>query len=132
MALHLDYACIFTHSDAEYVEMDKLTRKTGRVADETAKGNVYEIPALDTAAGKLFFLKIRKPYATHPDLGDADFGLKDYAAVKKQYLGQPGFSLMIRPGFEMIELVEPGGDIRVYFSNPPFNRTLHLTENMSG
>ena len=37
---------------------------------------------------------------------------------KEKYLSQKEFKLIMRENFEMIELIDPQFDVRVYFSNP--------------
>ncbi|MBI5220288.1 MAG: hypothetical protein HY978_00420 [Candidatus Liptonbacteria bacterium] len=49
-----------------------------------------------------------------------------YAEFKTAHLGQPGFSLIPREGYEMIELIDPEFDVRVYFSNPPLTQQLGI------
>ena len=44
----------------------------------------------------------------------------------KENIGKEGFKLIERPSMEMIELMEDGADVRVYFSNPPLDKQLGL------
>jgi len=122
----LSYVCIFAQSEDEYANMENQVALTGRIVENTPTGNVYEIPPLDTSAGTLHILKIRKPDVTRPELGDCDFELSDYAKFKQNHLEKPGFKLIERETFEMIELMEEGGDVRIYFSNPPVSYPLQL------
>lgn len=98
----------------------------GNVIKETPTGPLFHITPLNTVAGKLQLLKIRKPDATRPELGDADFTVTNYAEFKKKCLSQRGFKLIVRENFEMIELVDPQFNVRAYFSNPPLNEQLKI------
>ena len=70
------------------------------------------------------FSKIRKPDPTRPERGDADFNLDDYEKFKNKYVGKEGFSLIERKDHEMVELMEKGSDVRVYFSHPHIDKLL--------
>lgn len=117
----VNYACIFSQSEKEYEQLNKITKEMGNVIKETSSGYLYHIAPIDTVAGKLQLLKIRIPDLTRPELGDADFTVADYLNFKNKYVSQKGFKLIPREGFEMIELREEGYDVRVYFSYPPLD-----------
>ncbi|MFH0949328.1 MAG: hypothetical protein V1802_02465 [Candidatus Aenigmatarchaeota archaeon] len=120
----VNYACIFCQNNEQYNNLVVVTQKIGKVIEETTKGPLFHIQSLDTVSGKLRLLKIRKPDATRPELGDADFTVTNYPEFKRKYLSQKGFSLIVRKNFEMIELVDPQFGVRAYFSNPPLNKQL--------
>lgn len=122
----VNYACIFCQSKEEEENFLKLAHKLGTVIQETKAGPVFQISPLDTIAGKLQLLKIRKPDSTRPERGDADFTVSDYPSFKKKYLNKPGFSLIQKENFEMIELYKKGRNVRVYFSFPPLDKQLNL------
>jgi hypothetical protein len=91
----------------------------------TPTGPIFLLKSpLNTAGGILRLVKIRSPDPARPQRGDADFTVPDYLAFKRQFLGNKGFSLIERPGIEMIELVDPKFDVRAYFSNPPLDSQL--------
>jgi hypothetical protein len=71
-------------------------------------------------------LKIRKPDQTRPERGDADFAVKNYEEFKNSCLTKPGFGVIERDTFEMIELMDSSFDVRVYFSSPPVEVQLGL------
>lgn len=123
-AAPVNYACIFCHEQKEYDELLTLVGTFGKVVKETAAGPVFHIDPIQTVAGPLRLLKIRKPDAEHPELGDADFTLSDYSTFKAKVLPQPGYKLITRPDMEIIELMEPGATVRLYFSHPPLNEKL--------
>jgi len=117
----VNYACIFCQKSEQYDNLVAVTQKIGKVIEETPTGPLFHIQPLDTVAGKLQLLKIRKPDTTRTELGDADFTVTNYPEFKRKYLSQKGFSLIVRKNFEMIELVNPQFNVRTYFSNPPLN-----------
>ncbi len=123
----VNYSCIFTHSDEEYQLMDKEVATHGSVAKETKMGNVYLLhEAIETVAGPLRIVKVRKPDADHPEQGDVDFTAADYLALKKECMGKPGFKLITRPDMEMIELMDDKFDVRAYFSHPTLGEVLGI------
>ena len=122
----VNYACVFCQNDEQYKNLLKIVQEIGKVVEETPTGSVFQIPPLDTVAGNLQLLKIRKPDATRPELGDADFTVSNYPEFKKKYLPQKGFKLIVRNKFEMIELVDPEFNVRAYFSNPTLEEQLGL------
>jgi hypothetical protein len=122
----VNYACIFCQSDEQYDSLVALAQEIGKVVEETPTGPLFHIQPLNTIAGKLQLLKIRKPDAARPELGDADFTITNYPEFKRKYLSQKGFSLIIRKNFEMIELVDSQFNVRAYFSNPPLNKQLGI------
>lgn len=122
----VNYACVFTHSQSEYEDMLALARQLGRVAHETRMGPVFQVSPIPTAAGSLQLLKIRRPDPDRPERGDADFTVSDYPAFKEAYLEKPGFSLIERENMEMIELIDPSFDVRVYYSHPPLGEVLKI------
>lgn len=123
----VNYACIFCQSSKQYEELTTVSRKIGEVIDETPTGPLFHIKPLETVAGKLRLLKIRKPDPTRTEIGDADFTVLDYPEFKRGCLSQKGFKLIPREKFEMIELVDPQFDVRTYFSNPPLDKQLKLS-----
>jgi hypothetical protein len=122
----VNYACIFCQNEDQYNNLLVTMRNTGEVVKETPMGPLFHISPLNTVAGKLRLLRIRKPDVTRPELGDADFTVTNYAEFKKNYLSREGFKLILRENFEMIELVDPGFNVRAYFSNPPLNKQLGI------
>jgi len=122
----VNYACVFCQNDEQYDSLAALAQEIGKVIEETPTGLLFHIQPLDTIAGNLQLLKIRKPDATRLELGDADFTVLNYPEFKKKYLPQKGFKLIVRKNFEMIELVDPKFNVRAYFSNPPLDKQLGI------
>jgi hypothetical protein len=122
----VNYSCIFAHSEEEYQMLDSDAAKMGKVVKETKMGNVYLVEPIQTVAGPLRIVKIRKPDPKRPERGDADFTLADYPAFKKEYLNKPGFKLIDRTEMEMIELADEKFDVLVYFSHPTLAEVLGI------
>lgn len=122
----VNYACIFTHTPAEYEEMVKVARELGPVAEETPTGPVFRIAPLSTVAGTLWLLKVRRPDPKRLERGDADFTVADYESFKNAHLGRTGFSLIKRTNMEMIELIDPSYDVIAYYSHPTLAEVLKL------
>lgn len=123
---HVNYACVFSQNKKDYEELIKSAQNIGTVIKETPTGLLFHVHPIDTISGKLKLLKIRLPDSTRPERGDADFTVSDYLDFKKKYLSKKGFRLIKREDFEMIELVDSGYDVRVYFSNPPLDEQLRI------
>lgn len=122
----VNYACVFSQNEQEYESLLAVAKQLGKVVQETAMGPVFYIESLDTIAGSLRLVKIRKPDPKRTERGDADFTVSDYPSFKKTYLGKPGFKIIERPNMEMIELVDPEFNALAYFSNPPLSKVLNL------
>ncbi|KKT14457.1 MAG: hypothetical protein UV96_C0029G0002 [Parcubacteria group bacterium GW2011_GWF2_43_38] len=101
--------------------MIRAAARLGTVIMEMTNGLLFELAGIETISGTLKLLKVRQPDPTRPERGDADFTVADFSGFKQIYLSKPGFKLIARPQLkmEMIELMQPGYEVRVYFSNPP-------------
>lgn len=128
---HVGYCCIFCHSDEEYNAIDGIVRSFGKVAQDTPTGFTYVIPEIQTVAGGLRILKVRKPDPTRLEKGDADFSLSDYKSFKEVNLGREGFKLIERPNNEMIELMDGAYNVRAYFSYPHVEEHSGIREALS-
>jgi len=122
----VNYACIFSQSKEEYEELLEAARKIGRVIQETPTGLLFHIEPLETVSGVLKLLKIRIPDYTRPERGDADFTISNFPEFEKKYLSKPGFKIIKKPDFYMIELTDSDFDVRAYFSNPPLDKELNI------
>jgi hypothetical protein len=97
----------------------------GKPGDKTAtKSGVTIIldKPIETPAGHLEVLKVRKPDPTRSQRGAPDFRVKDYNKFKEKYFltgRNSNFSLMIRKEYEMLEL--KGVDVLVYFPSKSFD-----------
>ncbi len=122
----VNYACVFAQSEPEYESLIAVARELGKVVQETKMGPVFYVDPIDTVAGNLRIVKIRKPDENRKERGDADFTVSDYSAFKRTYINKPDFGLIERPNIEMIELVDPAFNALAYFSNPPLGKVLNL------
>ena len=114
----VNYACIFCQSELEYNEKSELALQVGAIAEDTPTGIVFLIPPLDTLAGPLRLLKIRKPDPKRLERGDADFTIAHFTEFKEKFLSKTGFSHIQRPNTEMLELSDPGFNVLAYYSFP--------------
>ncbi len=121
-----NYACVFAHAEEEYQQLKNALDANGKVVRETEMGNIYQVKAFATIAGKLQLIKIRKPDGKKPERGYADFTVPNYEAFKREYLHLPNFKLTQRTGYEMIGLSDTEFDVRVYFAFPPLDVQLGL------
>jgi hypothetical protein len=122
----VNYACIFSQSEIEYIEFLNGMKALGSIIEETPTGPLFKLANIVTIAGNLQLLKVRIPDSTRPERGDADFTVTDYNSFKAKFISKPGFKLIQKTGFEMIELMDTDFDVRVYFSNPPLDLQLGL------
>ena len=121
------YCCVFSQSDGEFEKLNVAVNGIGgRILKETPTGPMYQIQPIETVAGALRILKIRKPDPTRPERGDADFAVSNYPEFKEKCLGRLGFNLIEREDFEMIELMDTDFNVRAYFSNPPVEEQYDL------
>jgi len=122
----VNYACIFSQNKNEYDELVETVEKIGKNVMEKPNGLLFQIEPLQTISGVLKLLKIRMPDPTRPELGDADFTIANFFNFEKEYISKPGFKLIERENFVMIELMDPEFDVRTYFSNPPLDKQLGI------
>lgn len=122
----VNYAAIFSQDNNEYEDLIEVIKEIGEVILDTKTGPLFKITPLDTVAGSLKLVKIRKPDKSRPERGDADFTVDDYDKFKKEFLDKEGFRLIEREDFEMIELMDSGFNVRAYFSNPPLDEQLKV------
>jgi hypothetical protein len=114
----VNYVCIFSRSDDEYSELLEAAKQIGDIVKETKMGPVFKIKEIETSAGVLDILKVRRFDPKRLERGDADFTISDYPSFKKNNLGSSNWDLISRPDMEMLELSAPGANVLVYYSNP--------------
>lgn len=123
----ISYACIFCKNDEEYNNYISILKNDNNdIIEDTYSGPLFRIKDLETVSGTLKLVKIRRYDENHLDLGDSDFKVNDYEKFKNEYANKPNFKLIVREGYEMIELMEEGNEVRVYFSNPPLDEELGI------
>lgn len=120
-SIKINYSAIFCQDNNEYDLFNKEASQIGAVIQDTPTGPLYKFQEpIQTIAGPLWLIKIRKPDSAHPQRGDADFTLKDYYSFKEQHSKNTDhFKLIDRGNFEMIELQDPNFDVMSYFSSIP-------------
>lgn len=124
--LVLNYVCVFAQNRNDNKLLIQMAHQLGKEIRLTHSGPLFKIPTLKTVIGDLNFLKIHTPDAMKSILGYSDFSFPDYSAAKPNYLSRSGFKLIERKEMEMIELMDPQYDVRVYFSYPSFGNLYSL------
>ena len=115
----VEFACIFCQSEKEYKEFTNSIEKFGKIVERTQNGFTYLLDKpVETNAGSLRLVKIRKPDIHRTERGDADFNT-DYKEFKKKYQNNPKFELVKRDTFEMLRLSDSKFDVMTCFSNIP-------------
>ncbi len=126
----VEFACIFCQSEDEYQSLDHLVAERGKVVPETPSGKIYLLDkAIQTKAGPLRLLKVRKSDPVRKERGDADFNTS-YAAFKEKYGSNPKFELIKRETFEMLRLSDPKFDVMSCFSSVPMSKGLGIKLNV--
>ena len=123
-----NYACIFSHSEEQYSDLNNLAAQLGPVIKETTMGPIYHVKPFSTKAGPIQLIKIRKPDAAKPQRGYVDFTIADYSSFKEKYLKLPNFTHIVRDYEEMVGIEDPDFDFFVYFANPPVDKQLGLVK----
>ena len=115
----VEFACIFCQSEKEYRGVTNPIEKVGKIVQDTPSGFTYLLDKpIQTIAGPLRLVKIRKPDIHRTERGDADFNT-DYKEFKKKYQNNPKFELVKRDTFEMLRLSDSNFDVMTCFSNIP-------------
>ncbi len=122
----VNYACIFSQSEKEFQVLLEAAEKSGKIIEQTRMGPLFQITPIPTVAGDLQLLKIRLPDKNRPERGDADFTLEHYLDFKSKCLTKPGFALIKKEKFEMIELADKNFNVLAYFSHPPLTEQFGL------
>src|SRR3989344_1007787 len=107
----VEYCDIFAKGNEEFNQLTDSIGKLGEIAFSGSTGNIYSFTEpIKTAAGDLYFLKIRKPDDKLRFRGDADFDT-DYPKLKRKHKNNLNFELIIREKFEMLRLSDPDFDV---------------------
>lgn len=127
-SMEINYSAIFCQNDFEYGQFNNEVSQIGNIIENTPTGPLYKLSEpLETLAGPLSLLKIRKFDSTRPQRGDADFTLKDYNTFKEKYSkDSQHFKVIDRGHFEMIELRDQEFKALSYFSNIPLTTQLGI------
>lgn len=127
----IDYLAIFSKSEDEYKELEKIVEALGEEMDKenykTGKTFLLREP-IKTPAGILTLVKVRLLDATRPQRGAPDFRVQNYQQFKDKYLQSSGnFTLMARKDYEMVEI--KGVDVLVYIPNKTVNERMENKKN---
>ena len=123
----INYSAIFCRDDHEYEKLLSEAQVLGIIADNTPTGPLFRLNApIQTIAGPLHLVKIRKADPTRLERGDADFTMKNYDDFKERYLNDVHFKCIDKGHFEMMELRDPKFSVLSYFSNIPLTIQLGI------
>lgn len=119
--LDLDYVAIFSQSESEFDNLMSKIKHLGTVAEDTKTGQTFLLKTpISTPVGPLSLIKIRIPDSTRTQRGDTDFR-SDFNLLKNKYQNLPNFKLIDRGEYQMLELIDPVFNVRVYFSSVPLS-----------
>jgi hypothetical protein len=106
--LPITYLTIFAKHEHEYVRLLEWTRALG-TPSETNNGFRFSLnQPIQTIAGDISMIRIRKPDPERPQLGCADFEVEDYESFKTNELPKHPEHLkrIERTDYEMIEFYD--------------------------
>lgn len=123
----IEYAAIFSKDDNEFRNLEQIAETMGTEVNketiETGRTFLLDQP-VDTVAGPVSLVKIRKPDDTRPQLGAPDFKIHNYSEFKEKYIRKNGnFTLMLKKDYEMIEI--KGKDVLVYIPNKTLSERIN-------
>lgn len=122
----VEFACIFCQDREEYEKFTSLIQSLGKIIQNTPNGFTYLLnEPIETVAGSLRLVKIRKPDAQRRERGDADFNT-EYKNFKKRHQRNHNFELIKRNTFEMLRLSDPKFDVMACFSSVPMSKDLGI------
>lgn len=118
----VEFCDIFSRDNNEYLKLTGAINKIGKIVYSAPTGHIYSLKEpINTVAGKLRLVKIRKPDNKFRFRGDADFDT-DYPKLKQKYQNNPRFKLIMRDKFEMLRLSDLDFDVMTCFSNIPVRK----------
>ena len=122
----VEFGDVFCRNDNEYQQLTEVVNESGKIVYRAPSGNIYSLKnPIETVAGKLYLVKLRKPDNKLRFRGDADFDT-DYPKLKQKHLNNPNFELIMREKFEMLRLSDPDFDVMTCFSNIPVRKWIQL------
>jgi hypothetical protein len=111
--LPLDTLTIFTHSPEEHDFVSGVARRYGPESAFTHGDTLYISSDFTVQGHHIIFLGVRRPDATRPEVGYADYPVEDYEAILAA--NYPGaHQITSGRGQNLIELRHPDFDIRGY------------------
>ena len=115
----IEFCDIFSSDSNEYNALIKTIERLGKAVFPGPTGDIYLLKEpLNTAAGNLYYIKIRKPDDKLRLRGDADFNT-NYRKLLSKHKDDPWFEHIIRDKFEMLRLSDPKFNVMTCFSNIP-------------
>jgi len=118
----VEFSDVFASDENEYQQLTDVINKLGTIVYPGPSGNIYSLKeSIETVAGNLYLVKIRKPDNKFHFRGDADFDT-DYQKLKRKYHNNPHFELIVRDKFEMLRLSDSSFDVMSCFSSIPVRK----------
>jgi hypothetical protein len=118
----VEFCDIFSKDEDEFRQLAEIINRTGKIVCTTPTGNIYKLrKPIETTAGKLYLVKIRKSDSSLSIRGDADFNI-NYEKFKQRYGSNQNFELIVREKFEMLRLSDSDFDVMTCFSNIPVRK----------
>ena len=118
----VEFGDVFTRDEGEYQQLTDVINKLGTIVYPGPTGNIYSLKeSIETVAGNLYLVKIRKPDNKFHFRGDADFDT-DYQKLKQKYHNNSHFELIVRDKFEMLRLSDSSFDVMSCFSSIPVRK----------
>jgi len=123
---------VFTHSDKEYKDLLNVAEKIAEPKTSTNQKYFRLMEPFLLGSNKYEWLYIRKPHADSPQLGDIDFNLSEdeYKILKREVEnGNMKYTKIYnRPGWDMIEIVEPQAKVLPYISTLKMSEKARLKD----
>lgn len=125
----IDFVSIFSKDDLEFNQLtEAIEPRAKKIKSDTGiTGITYLLStSIQTEAGELKIVRIRKPDPTRPQRGAPDFRVPDYKSFKEECLNKNSgnYTILMRKGFELVEI--KGINVLVYVPNVPISEELGL------
>ena len=117
----IESVSIFAHDEKEYAFLSRLLGTLGASVGENKGPRVTLHEPVVVGSNTVTHLRIRTPDDEHPQVGSNDFKVPDYFVFKSTYLSArpENLKLIVRPGYELIEMFDPTVDVLGYFLSEP-------------
>jgi hypothetical protein len=115
----INFASIYAQSEDEYERLSRELKLNGVVFDKQKTGTYYKLNQPIMIKDNLITIcRVRKFDKNIHERGYCDFQVNNYEEFKCKYSQQKHFSLIFNQhGIEMVELLVPDSNIRIYFPN---------------
>lgn len=109
---------IYPESDQEREQLVDSINPISKMISATNTGEIYVLDEpVKTKLGQFELIKIRVADPAYSTKGAIDFIPKDYAAFKGKYSTTPGFDVVNKDTFEIVELRAQNSRVVLHFPN---------------